>query len=166
MRDPEGFAWDTLRDDQRMIDARPSEQTLVRAGFVECDSEATRRRVWELAETSEQRVIASGLKNLRWLNGTESAELAAWIGALQANGFDAGFARREGGAIIVQVWSAAPNFVRAVRDRLGLTGEAFAAAINEAAPGARVTKQAVWRWEHGERSPSPAMAAIIRQLGE
>jgi DNA-binding transcriptional regulator YiaG len=56
--------------------------------------------------------------------------------------------------------------LKAIRERLSLTGEAFAALINERVPGARVTKQAVWRWESGVRRPSPAMAEAIRRLAE
>jgi DNA-binding transcriptional regulator YiaG len=54
--------------------------------------------------------------------------------------------------------------IKTIRERLGLTGPAFAALINERVPGARVTKQAVWGWEHGQRTPSPAMASVIRAL--
>jgi len=54
--------------------------------------------------------------------------------------------------------------IKTIRERLGLTGPAFAALINDRVPGARVTKQAVWGWENGQRTPSPAMAAIIRTL--
>jgi DNA-binding transcriptional regulator YiaG len=54
--------------------------------------------------------------------------------------------------------------IRAIRERLDLTGPAFAALINERVPGAKITKQSVWRWESGLRHPSPAMAEAIRRI--
>lgn len=54
--------------------------------------------------------------------------------------------------------------LKAIRERLGLTGPAFAALINGRVSGARVTKQAVWGWENGVRTPSPAMQTVIRLL--
>ena len=56
-----------------------------------------------------------------------------------------------------------PLDVRALRDRLGLTGQALAALINARIPGANANRQTVWRWEHGT-PPSPIYAAAIRAL--
>ena len=54
--------------------------------------------------------------------------------------------------------------IKAIRERLGLTGQAFAALINQHIPGAGVNRFSVSRWESGRIVPSPAMAAIIRRL--
>lgn len=166
MRDATGLAWETLKNDQRMIDAMPSAATLARCGFIECDSEATRQRAWELAATDEQRVIAAGLRQLRWLDETQSAELAAWMATLRAHGFGCGFARREQGSLIVQVWapSSPSEAVKAARARLGLTQAAFAEALNALAPGLKTNQPLVWKWEQGKIAPAPATLALIRGM--
>jgi hypothetical protein len=106
MRTNVGLAWETLKA-QHMIDARPKAATPAVCCMVECDTEATRQRIWELAETLEQKVIAGGLRCLNWLTERQDAELAAWLATLRANGYQAGFARREFGSLVVQVWRAA-----------------------------------------------------------
>lgn len=60
--------------------------------------------------------------------------------------------------------TVADHVVREVRHSLGVSQAAFAARLNALVRGARVTQQAVNRWESGRVAPSPSMAAIIRSL--
>lgn len=165
MRNPTGLAWTTLKDQQHMIDAKPGAATLARSGFAEYDSTATQDAALALAATDRQRLIAAGHQQLRWIDDPESADLAAWMATLRAHGYGCGFARREQGSIIVQVWALPPaEAVKAVRARLGLTQGEFADAVNRIAPGLNTIQKDVSRWESGDRNPHAATLALIRGM--
>ena len=57
-----------------------------------------------------------------------------------------------------------PVDVRDVRDRLGLTQQQLADALNAEAPGLAVNQPQIARWERGEQSPHPATMELMRRL--
>jgi DNA-binding transcriptional regulator YiaG len=56
-----------------------------------------------------------------------------------------------------------PSQIKSLRKRLGLSVYDFATALGFSKANARTL---VWRWEHGERVPSPQTVMIMKLLEE